>query len=134
MCTPQSRCKCRKNKVQCSQYCHNSRRDCGNAGPLQAGTEAVVLSRSEDDSETDSTGQEGEESSKARPGKNGKRLRALTNSDRKRKKVVTTAGLQKHSKESEGDMEQTTLSQYKNAAPVINRLQGLRECVVIGEN
>lgn len=88
MCTPQPRCKCRKNKVQCSQYCDNSRRDCGNAGPLQ---EAVVLSRSEDNSETDSTGQEGEESSKTRPGKNGKRLRALTNSDRKRKKVVTTA-------------------------------------------
>lgn len=62
------------------------------------------------------------------------RLRALTNSDRKRKKVVTTAGLQKHSKESEGDMEQRTLFHYKNTAPVINRLQGLRECVVIEGN
>ena len=73
ICTFQSRCKCRKSRVQYSQYCHNSRRNCGNAGPLQEGTEAVVLSRSKDDSEMDSTIRE-RESSKTRPVKNQKSL------------------------------------------------------------
>lgn len=85
----------------------------------------MVLSRSEDDSEMDSTIGEGE-SSKTRPGKNQKRPRALTNSNRKLNKVTATA-VQDRNKGSEGDMEQTTLSQYKNTAPVVNRLQGLRD-------
>ncbi len=73
ICTPQSRCKCRKRRIQCFQYCHNSRLDCGNAGPLQEGTKAVVLSRSEDDSEIDSIIGE-RESSKTRLCKNQKSL------------------------------------------------------------
>ncbi len=73
MCTPQSRCKCRKSRVQSSQYCHNSRRDCGNAGPLQESTKATVLSKSKDNSEIDSTIGEGE-SSKTQPEKNQKSL------------------------------------------------------------
>ena len=71
MCTPQFRCKCRKSRVHRSQYCHNSRPDCGNAESLQEGTEAVVLSKSKDNSEIDSTIGEGE-SSKTQPEKNQK--------------------------------------------------------------
>ncbi len=41
--------------VQCSQYCHNFCRDSKNARPLQEGTEAVVLLKSEDDNEMDNT-------------------------------------------------------------------------------
>ncbi len=73
MCTAHSQCKCRKSKVHWSQYCHNFCRDCTNAGPLQEGTEAVVLSRSEDDIEIDSKIEEGK-SSKTRPEKNQKDL------------------------------------------------------------
>ncbi len=125
MCTPQFRCKCRKSRVQCSQYYHNSHRDYGNAGLSQKGTEAEVLPRSKDDSEMDSTIGE-RESSKTRPGKNQKKPRALTNSNRKRKKVTVTV-VQDRNKGSEGDMEQTTLFQYKNTAQVVNHLQGLRD-------
>lgn len=42
-CAPQSRCKCRKNKVECLQYCHNSHRDCGNAGSLKACTDITIV-------------------------------------------------------------------------------------------
>ena len=89
MCTPHSRCKCRKSMVQCSQYCHNSCRDCENARPLQEGTEAVVLLKSEDDSEMDSTIRE-EEIWKTRPRKNQKKPCALTNSNWKPKKITDT--------------------------------------------
>ena len=46
-CKPRSRCKCRKNKVKCSQYCHSARRDCGNADTVEEGTDAAIISRSE---------------------------------------------------------------------------------------
>ena len=71
MCIPQSRCSCRKSRVQCPQYCHNSCYDCRNEVPLQKRIEAVVLSRSKDDSEMDSTIGE-KKSWKTRPEKNQK--------------------------------------------------------------
>ncbi len=73
MCTPQSRYKCRKSRVQGSQYYHNSCHNCGNVGLLQEGKKALVLSRSEDNNEIDSTIGE-RESSKTPLGKNQKSL------------------------------------------------------------
>ena len=69
-CTTQSRCKCQKNNIKCSQYCHNARRDCGNIGPIHEGTEVTVRSRSEDgddddDDDDDGEGSAGEMSSRA---------------------------------------------------------------------
>ena len=103
MCTPQSQCKCRKSKIQCSRYRHNSRCDCKNTGPLQEGTEAVVLIRSKDDSEMDSTIRV-KEDSKTRPAKYQKMPCALTNSNQKRKKVTVTV-VQNCNKGSKSDME-----------------------------
>ena len=85
----------------------------------------MILSNSIDDSEIDSTIGE-EENFKTRPGKDQKRPCALTNSNRKRKKM-TAMVVQDCNKSSEGDLEQTTLTPYKNTASVVNRLQGLRD-------
>lgn len=50
-CTPQSKCKCRKNKVECLQYCHNSRRDCRNAESFKANTDVTIVPKREEKSE-----------------------------------------------------------------------------------
>ena len=119
-CTTQSRCKCQKNNVKCSQYCHNACQDCGNIGPIHEGTEVIVRSRSEDgdndddddDDDDDGEGSAGEMSSRAQLEKPKKRARALTNSNRKRKKI--TSPTQEEDNEAEGDdtNRQTTLFQY----------------------
>ncbi len=55
-----------------------------------------------------------------------KRLARWTNSNWKCKKMSSTV-VNHRNKGSKGDMEQTTFSQYKNTAPVVNRVQGLRD-------
>ena len=124
-CTPQSRCKCRKIKDECLQYCHNSRRDCGNAGSFKTGTDVTILlwrkERSEDESTSDG------ESSKPRSRKLKKRARTLTNSNCNQKRNKILPGKLTHQNaESETEMQQTTLSLYENIAPLVNRLQRLK--------
>ena len=53
--TPQSRCKCQKNKIEYSQYFHNSRLDCGNAGSLKTSTDIMIVPRREKRNEDEST-------------------------------------------------------------------------------
>lgn len=85
----------------------------------------MVLSKSKDDNELDSTIGEGE-TSKTQPEKNQKSLARWTNSNWKCKKMSSTV-VNHRNKGSKGDIEQTTFSQYKNTAPVVNRVQGLRD-------
>lgn len=130
-CATQSRCKCQKNNVKCSQYCHNARRDCGNIGPIHQGTEVTVGSRSidiseEGDDDDDEGGSAGEMSSRAQLEKPKKRARALTNSNRKRKKITSPTQGEDDAAEEDDTNRQTTLSQYQNTAYVIERLRGLR--------
>ncbi len=42
-CTPQPKRKCRKNKVKCSQYYHNPRRDYENTGSLKTGIDVTIV-------------------------------------------------------------------------------------------
>ncbi len=130
--TPQSRCKCRKNKVECLQYFHNSRRDCGNAKSLKTGTDVTIVPRMEERSEDESTSDG--ESSKPRSRKLKKRACTLTNSNCNRKRNKILPGKLTHQNaESETEMQQTTLSQYENIALVVNRLQRLRNCGIKGK-
>ena len=64
-------------------------------------------------------------SSRAQLKKPKKRARVLTNSNCKRKKI--TSPTQGEDDDAEGDdiNRQTTLSQYQNTAPVVERLYGL---------
>ncbi len=123
--TPQSRCKCRKIKVECSQYFHNSRRDCGNARSLKTGTDVTIVLWREKRRENKSTSDR--ESSKPRSRKLKKRARTLTNSNynRKRNKIFLEK-LTHQNAESETEMQQSTLSLYEYTASVVNRLQGLK--------
>lgn len=52
-------------------------------------------------------------------------LNVIPNSNRKRNKILPGVSAHQNA-ESEIEMQQTTLSQYENIAPVVNRLQGLR--------
>lgn len=73
-------------------------------------------------------------SSKPRSRKLKKRARTLTNSDCNRKQNNNLPGELTHQNaESETEMQQTTLSQYKNIAPVVNQLQGLRNRGIRGK-
>ena len=131
-CILQSRCKCRKNKVECSQYYHNSLCDCGNARSLKTGTDVTIVPRREERSQDKSTSDS--ESSKPRSQKLKKRARTLTNSNCSRKRNKILPGKLTHQNaESETKMQQSTLSQYKNIAPVVNRLQGLRNRNIKGK-
>ena len=40
------RCRCVRNNVKCSIYCHDEDRDCGNLGPLVSRTEITLIDRS----------------------------------------------------------------------------------------
>ena len=53
-CSPKSRCKCQKQKLKCTQYCHSSARDCGNMGIIEEGTETAVIERPVQISDSDS--------------------------------------------------------------------------------
>ena len=81
--TPQSRYKCRKNKVECLQYCHNSRCNCGNAGFFKTGTDVTIVPRRGERNENESTADI--ESSKPWSRKLKKRAHTLTNSNCNRK-------------------------------------------------
>ncbi len=131
-CTPQSRCKCQKNKVEFSQYCHNSRRVCGNAGSLKTGTDVKIVPRKKETSEDENTSDG--ENSKPRSQKLKERARTLTNSNcnRKRNKILPEK-LTHQNVESETEIQQTALSQYENIAPVVNRLQGMRNRGIKGK-
>ena len=123
--TPQSRCICRKNKVEYSKYSHDFRRDCGNAGSLKTGTDVMIVPKREEKSEDKSTSDK--ESSKPRSRKLKKRARILNNSNCNRKKnKILPRKLTHQNTESETEIQQTTLSQYENIAFVVNQLQGLR--------
>ena len=114
-CTPQSKCKCRKNKVECLQYFQNSRRDCKNAGSLKTGTDVTIFPKKEERSEDKSTSDS--ESSKPWSQKLKKKARMLTNSNCNRKRNKILFGKLTHQNaESETEMQQTTLSQYENIA------------------
>jgi hypothetical protein len=41
MCT--GRCRCKKNQVQCSIYCHADEHDCGNLSPLSTRIEIALV-------------------------------------------------------------------------------------------
>ena len=121
--TPQSKCKCRKNKVECSQYCHNSRRDCGNDRSPKASTDVTIAPRKEEGSGDKSTS-EFQESLKPRSRRLKKRARMLTNSNRKQSKILLGISTHQNAK-SETEMQQNTLFQYETIALVVNRLQEL---------
>ena len=42
-CAGNKRCQCSKNQQKCTQYCHDSERQCDNAGSILEGTEQVVI-------------------------------------------------------------------------------------------
>ena len=45
-CNPWSQCKCHKNKIKCSQYCHLAKQDCGNAVIVEESIDIAIVSRS----------------------------------------------------------------------------------------
>ena len=53
-CSPKSRCKCQKQKLKCTQYCHSSARDCGNMSTIEESTETAVIERPVQISDSDS--------------------------------------------------------------------------------
>ncbi len=106
-CTPQSRFKCWKSKVECSQYCHNSRCDCGNGKSLKTGTDVTIVPRKEEKSEDRSKSDR--ESLKPLSQKLKKRARTLTNSNCNRKRNKSLPWKLTHQNaESETEMQQTT--------------------------
>ncbi len=54
-CIPKSRCNCQKQKLKCTKYCHSSARDCGNMDTIKEGTKTVVVDRSANNSDSDSS-------------------------------------------------------------------------------
>ena len=128
-CTPQSKRKCRKNKVECSQYYHNPRHDYENTGSLKTGTDVTNVRRREERTEDESKSDG--ESSKSRSQRLIKRACTSTNSNCNQKKSkILPEKLTHQNAESETKMQRITLSQYENIASVVNCLQGLRNRVI----
>ena len=90
-CNPRSRCRCRKNKVKCSQYCHSARRDCTNAGTVEEGTDAAIISRSESGEDSPQASINTPSPPHVQPSKVTKRHWANTTSPRKRGKFDAQA-------------------------------------------
>ena len=127
-CNPRSRCKCRKNKVKCSQYCHSARRDCGNAGTVGEGTDAAIVSRSESGEDNSQAGPNISILPRPQLSKATKRHRANTTSPQKRGKFDAETIVKVEDALCVDEGGQTTLSQYALTAPVVRRLGGLRSC------
>lgn len=125
-CNPRSRCKCRKNKIKCSQYCHSARRDCGNAGTVKEGTDAAIVSRSESGEDNPQAGPNISILPRPQSSKPTKSRRANTTSPRKRGKFDAEAIAEVEDALGADEGGQTTLSQYALTAPVVRRLGGLR--------
>ncbi len=121
LCNPRSRCKCCKHKVQCSQYCHSARRDCGNAC-----TDAAVVSRSESGEDNPQAGPNISILPRPQSSRPIKRRRANTASPRKRGKFDGEAIAEVEDALAADEGGLTALSQYALTAPVVRRLGGLR--------
>ena len=125
-CNPRSRCNCCKNKVKCSQYCHSARRDCGNAGTVEEGTDTAIVSRSESGEDNPQAGPNISVLLRSQSSKPTKRRRANTTPTRKQEKFDAEAIAEVEDALRADEGGQTNLSQYALTAPVVRRLGGLR--------
>ncbi len=125
-CNPRSRCKCRKNKVKWSQYCHSARWDCSNTGTVEEGTDTVIVLKSESGKNNPQAGPNISILPCLESSKPTKRRRANTTSPRKRGKFDAEAIAEVEDALGADEGGQNTLSQYPLTAPVVRRLGGLR--------
>ena len=107
-------------------FCHSARRDCGNAGTVEEGTDAAIVSRSESGEDNPQAGPNISILPRPQSSKATKRRRANTASPRKRGKFDAEAIAEVEDALGADEGGQPTLSQYALTAPVVRRLGGLR--------
>lgn len=113
-----ARCRCVKNQLKCTQYCHGDRRDCGAMGTILEATEESIIERDSLVGQPDLPNR----STITLPKRTRKNTASAPKAPpTKRRKVRPQLQV-----EDEDDLHQTTLSQYTAMEPTVRHLETLQ--------